>query len=295
VPDDAAATPVDGPAPQATRPAPLALRDVRAGYGRIEILHGIDLAVRRGAVTTLLGPNGAGKTTTLGVMSGLIAPRTGCVHVEGRHVNGAGAEAFARGGICHVREGRSIFPNLSVKDNLGVTAVKGEAADRLVEVAFTLFPRLKERSRQLAGTLSGGEKQMLALACGLGVDPAVLLIDELSMGLAPMTVAQLYEVVAEVAQTGVSVLVVEQFASLGLRFASHVYVMAHGTIIYDGPTGAAQAAIDEAYLGTTRCPSCSSSRCSGSCSAASTRSRRWGSCSRTRSPACSTSPTARSG
>ena len=239
-------------APPVTRPAPLALQRVRAGYGRIEVLHGIDLAVRRGEVTTLLGPNGAGKTTTLGVMSGLITPREGCVHVEGRHVNGAGAEVLARGGICHVREGRSVFPNLSVSDNLEVASVSGETADRSTEVAFALFPPLKERSNQIAGTLSGGEKQMLALACGLGVDPTVLLIDELSMGLAPLIVAQLYEVVAEVAQAGVAVLVVEQFATLGLKFASHVYVMAHGTIIYDGPTSAAEAAIHEAYLGAGR-------------------------------------------
>jgi branched-chain amino acid transport system ATP-binding protein len=240
------------PEPAAPLYAPLALRAVRAGYGRIEVLHGIDIAVRRGEVTALLGPNGSGKTTTLGVMSGLIRPASGCVHIEGRHVNGVAAEVFAQGGICHVREGRSIFPNLNVADNLAVTATKGDAADRVVEVAFTLFPALKDRRKQLAGTLSGGEKQMLALACGLGTDPSVLLIDELSMGLAPMIVGELYEAVSEVAGAGVSTLVVEQFATLGLRFASYAYVMAHGTMLYAGSSDGAANAIDEAYLGTTR-------------------------------------------
>ena len=121
-------------------------------------------------------------------MSGLLTPTRGCRHVQGRHLNHAGADALARLGICHIREGRSVFPNLSVADNLMVAASCGASLDRLTEVAFTLFPRLQERRKQLAGTLSGGEKQMLALARGLGTDPAVLLVDELSMGLAPLVV-----------------------------------------------------------------------------------------------------------
>jgi branched-chain amino acid transport system ATP-binding protein len=223
---------------------------VRAGYGRIEVLHGIDLQVRRGTLTALLGPNGAGKTTSLGVMSGLLTPFSGCLHVHGRHVNEADADALARLGICHIREGRSVFANLSVADNLVVAASVGTPMDRVTEVAYTLFPRLKERHKQLAGTLSGGEKQMLALARGLGTDPAVLLIDELSMGLAPIVVSELYEVVAEVARSGVSVLVVEQFATVGLRHASHAYVMAHGVVTYDGPSANAMDAVHAAYLGT---------------------------------------------
>jgi branched-chain amino acid transport system ATP-binding protein len=222
---------------------------VRAGYGRIEVLHGIDIAVARGSVTALLGPNGAGKTTTLHVMSGLITPWSGCRHVEGRHVNGASADELARIGVCHIREGRSVFPNLSVDDNLIVASSTGAPLERVREVAFGLFPRLEERRTQLAGTLSGGEQQMLALARGLGTDPAVLLVDELSMGLAPLIVDELYEAVAGIAQTGVSVLVVEQFASIGLRYASTVYVMAHGTVTYSGSADAAEAAIRDAYLG----------------------------------------------
>ena len=230
-------------------PAPLALHDVGAAYGRIEVLHGIDLAVRRGAVTALLGPNGAGKTTALAVMSGLLEPTRGCRHVEGRHLNGARADELARLGVCLIREGRSVFANLSVEDNLTVASSSGAPIERVTEVAYTLFPRLGERRRQLAGTLSGGEKQMLALARGLGTDPAVLLVDELSMGLAPLVVGELYESVAQVATKGVSVLVVEQFATVGLRHASDAYVMAHGVVTYAGPADQADDAVHRAYLG----------------------------------------------
>ena len=231
--------------------APLALHDVRAGYGRIEVLHGVNVEVERGSVTALLGPNGAGKTTTLNVMSGLLAPWSGCRHVQGRHVNRAAPEELARIGVCHVREGRSVFPNLSVADNLTVAASSGASLDRLREVTFAFFPKLRDRESQLAGTLSGGEKQMLALARGLGTDPAVLLIDELSMGLAPLVVGGLYEAVAEIARSGVSVLVVEQFATIGLRYASRVYVMAHGVLQYSGPSDGALDAVHAAYLGSS--------------------------------------------
>ena len=231
--------------------APIALHGVGAAYGRIEVLHGIDVHVRRGAVTALLGPNGSGKTTALAVMSGLLQPTRGCRHVEGRHLNGASADELARLGICHIREGRSVFANLSVQDNLTVAASAGAPIDRVTEVAFTLFPPLAERRRQLAGTLSGGEKQMLALARGLGTDPAVLLVDELSMGLAPLIVEDLYEAVAHVATLGVSVLVVEQFATIGLRYATTVHVMAHGSVTYSGASDGAMDAVHAAYLGRT--------------------------------------------
>ena len=243
------AEPVDEPTPV---PAcePLALHGVGGGYGRIEVLHGVDVAVRRGAVTALLGPNGAGKSTTLGLMSGLLTPWRGCRHVEGRHVNHATADELARIGVCHIREGRSVFPNLSVADNLSVATACGADHAHLEHVTYSLFPVLRERRRQLAGTLSGGERQMLALARGLGTDPSVLLVDELSMGLAPKIVNVLYEALDQVADTGVSVLVVEQFATIGLRCASHVYVMAHGVLTYDGPSAGAMDAVHAAYLGS---------------------------------------------
>ena len=227
----------------------LELRNARAGYGRIEILHGISVAVRPGELTALLGPNGAGKTTTLNTMSGLIKPRSGCRHVLGRHVNDATADQLARIGVCHVREGRSVFPNLTVADNLTVATSSGASIDRVRDVAFGVFPVLAQRRNQLAGTLSGGEKQMLALARGLGTDPAVLLIDELSMGLAPIIVGQLYETVGEIVAGGVSVLVVEQFAAVGLRYASYAYVLAHGVVTYAGPSDDADDAVHRAYLG----------------------------------------------
>lgn len=232
-------------------PPPIELRSVDAGYGRIDVVHGVSIAVRRGELTALLGPNGAGKTTALGVMSGLITPTRGCRHVQGRHVNDATAGELARIGVCHVREGRSVFPNLSVDDNLIVASSAGADLQRLREVAFTLFPVLKLRRAVMAGNLSGGERQMLALARGLGTDPAVLLVDELSMGLAPLIVEQLYEAVAQVAQVGVSVLAVEQFATVGLKYASHAYVMAHGSLTYSGPSAKAMDAVNAAYLGAS--------------------------------------------
>ncbi len=249
--EPATRSPVGPRAADRSEPAhPLELIDAHAGYGRIEVLHGVDLAVRRGQIVALLGPNGAGKSTALGVMSGLLSPRSGCRHVLGRHLNHATADELARIGVCHVREGRSIFPNLTVRDNLTVAASAGTPLARIEEIAYPLFPRLAERRQQQAGTLSGGEKQMLALARGLGTEPSVLLVDELSMGLAPIIVGELYESVVEVARSGVSVLIVEQFASIGLRVADHVHVMAHGTVTYSGPADGAAEAVDAAYLGS---------------------------------------------
>ena len=236
----------------ATDVSPLALVGAGAAYGRIEVLHGVDVAVPRHRVAALLGPNGAGKTTALSVMSGLMQPTRGCRHVDGRHLNRARADQLARIGVRHIREGRSVYPNLSVRDNLVVAASSGATTAELEDVAFSLFPQLKSRHTQLAGNLSGGEKQMLALARGLGANPSVLLIDELSMGLAPLVVAELYEAVARVAESGVSVLVVEQFARVGLRYASEAYVMAHGTVTYAGPSSGAEDAVYSAYLGSER-------------------------------------------
>ena len=161
----------------------LELRDVRAAYGKIEVLHGVDLQVPEGSVVALLGPNGGGKTTTLKVASGQMEPTAGCVHIAGRHVNGASPDMLARIGVCTIPEGRGIFPNLTVRENLRMVTYAGAGFDGVEETAYTRFPRLKERRGQLAGTLSGGEQQMLSIARGLTTNPALLLLDELSMGL----------------------------------------------------------------------------------------------------------------
>jgi branched-chain amino acid transport system ATP-binding protein len=225
------------------------LRGVRAAYGTIEVLHGVDLTVGPGEVLAVLGPNGAGKTTMLAVLAGLHPLAGGDVLVAGRRVNGAHGEALARAGLCLVPEGRGVFPNLTVRENLRMATYTGRRIAEVEEVAYGRFPRLGERRRQLAGTLSGGEQQMLALARGLASDPAVLLLDELSMGLAPLVVEQLYEQVASLARTGVSVLVVEQFAGVVLGVAHRAAIMLHGTIAEVGTPSEIHTKLSSAYLG----------------------------------------------
>lgn len=222
--------PPDGEAPI------LELDDVRAAYGDIEVVHGVSLSVPAGGVVALLGPNGAGKTTLLGVASGLLRPSGGTVRMCGHDMTGVSASDLARAGVCTVPEGRGIFPNLTVAENLLMATYTGVDRRELEEVAYTRFPRLGERRNQLVGTMSGGEQQMLAMARALGTNPALLLLDELSMGLAPRIVAQLYEQVAAIAADGVSVLVVEQFARSVLGVAHHAVVMAHGVVSWSGPT-----------------------------------------------------------
>jgi branched-chain amino acid transport system ATP-binding protein len=229
----------------------LELVGVRAAYGGIEVLHGVDLAVPRGAVVALLGANGAGKSTTVKVAAGLLPPTTGKVYVAGRDVTGASCHDLARIGICTIPEGRGVFPNLTVRENLWMATQVSGRLDSLEEGAYARFPLLGERRTQLAGSLSGGEQQMLALSRALVTDPAVLVLDELSMGLAPIVVGQLYESVAEIAASGVSVLVVEQFATIGLEYASYMYVMTHGVIRYRGTSDGAVDAVHAAYLGAS--------------------------------------------
>ena len=227
----------------------LELRDVRAAYGKIEVLHGVDLVVPQGSVVALLGPNGGGKTTTLKVASGQMVPTSGCVHVGGAHVNGASADALARLGVCTIPEGRGIFPNLTVRENLRMATFGGVEMGEVEEVAYARFPRLGERRSQLAGTLSGGEQQMLSLARGLAVNPALLLLDELSMGLAPIIVEQLYEIVAQIAKEGVSILVVEQFARTVLGVADYAAIMLHGRVTSVGQPADLEEELSAAYLG----------------------------------------------
>jgi branched-chain amino acid transport system ATP-binding protein len=223
--------------------------DLRAGYGRIEVVHGVSLALHPGEVLALLGPNGAGKSTTLAVAGGRIPLMAGHLHIAGRHVNGIEMGDVARAGICTIPEGRGVFPNLSVEDNLTVYSYAGVSVADIRERAFERFPHLAERRKQLAGTLSGGEQQMLALARGLTTDPAVLLIDELSMGLAPRIVEDLFAEVRRAADDGVAVLVVEQFAGMVLPVSDRAAVMVAGELVFDGDTVEAEALLVDAYLG----------------------------------------------
>jgi branched-chain amino acid transport system ATP-binding protein len=233
-------------------PAPLLeLANVRAAYGKIEVLHGVDLVVPEGSVVALLGPNGGGKTTTLKVASGQMAASSGCVHLAGRHVNGATADALARMGVCTIPEGRGIFPNLTVRENLRMVTFAGGSLSDVEDVAYTRFPRLGERRNQLAGTMSGGEQQMLAMARGLATDPGLLLLDELSMGLAPLIVEQLYEIVAQIAAEGVSILVVEQFARTVLGVADYAAIMLHGRVTSVGQPADLEEELSAAYLGAS--------------------------------------------
>ena len=230
-------------------PPLLELRDVHAAYGRIEVLHGVDLAVPEGSVFALLGPNGAGKTTTLNVCAGLMEPTAGTVYLAGRRVNGATPDQLARIGVCTIPEGRGIFPNLTVRENLRMMTFVGRSLADIEAVAYERFPRLSERRTQLAGTMSGGEQQMLAMARGLASDPALLLLDELSMGLAPLIVEELYAIVAQIAATGVSILVVEQFARTVLGVADYAAIMASGRIVKVGRPADLEAELSSAYLG----------------------------------------------
>jgi branched-chain amino acid transport system ATP-binding protein len=227
----------------------LQLAAVRAGYGRIDVLHGIDLDLMPGEVFALLGPNGAGKSTTLAVASGQITPSSGGLLLCGRDVTGVPPDALARAGVCLIPEGRGIFPNLTVAENLRMATYTGHSYHDVLELAFAQFPRLGERRKQTAGTMSGGEQQMLSMARALATEPAVLLIDELSMGLAPIIVDELYEHVRGIAASGLSILIVEQFAHEILGLADRAGIMLHGRLLHTGPPASIAGELSDAYLG----------------------------------------------
>jgi branched-chain amino acid transport system ATP-binding protein len=240
---------VSMPAP-ARAPAPIfELRDIRAGYGPIEVVHGVSLEVPAGSVVALLGPNGGGKTTLLNVCAGTLAPTAGEVRFDGAPVTLVSADGRARRGICTVPEGRGIFPNLSVRENLLMATQVGIPMNRIEEVAIAQFPRLGPKRKQLAGTLSGGEQQMLALARAFATDPKILLLDELSLGLAPIVVAELYEKVRELASGGLSILLVEQFARTALPIADAAAVVLQGVIAHQGSPAEMEEALSASYLG----------------------------------------------
>ncbi|GGP96652.1 branched-chain amino acid transport system ATP-binding protein [Actinomadura coerulea] len=238
-----------GPAAAASPEPLLELRGVRAGYGAIEVLHGVDLALRPGSLLALLGPNGGGKSTTMRVCAGLHPPTGGDLLFAGRRVNGVSAQDAARLGVCAIPEGRGIFPNLTVRENLWAATGTGARLEDLEERAYARFSILGERRHQLAGSLSGGEQQMLALSRALGSDPAVLLLDELSMGLAPMIVTRMYETVAELVEGGLSVLVAEQFARAVLPIADTAALMLHGRVVAAGPPAEIEDRLSSDYLG----------------------------------------------
>ena len=219
------------PRPPASEAVPaLEVRDIRAGYGDFDVLEGVSFDIPTGSVFALLGPNGAGKSTTLKVIAGLLEPTSGSVSICGRRVTGADADALARAGVCMVPEGKGIFPNLTVAENLRMATFTGTPLDDVQERAYGRFPRLAERRSQMAGTLSGGEQQMLSMARAMATDPLLLILDELSMGLAPIIVQDLYEQVAAIAAEGLTILVVEQFAHEVLGVADTAAIMLHGRI-----------------------------------------------------------------
>ena len=230
----------------------LSLDQVTTYYGQMRILEGISLNVREGELVCLLGGNASGKSTTLKTILGIVRPRSGRVLLDGRDVTQWPVPQRIATGIAIVPENRRLFGQLTVRENLELGAVlrRGESLTEDFDRVHELFPRLLERRSQMAGTLSGGEQQMLALARGLATDPALLILDELSIGLAPLIVEELYGRVAQVAEEGVAILVVEQFASIALGVASRVAVMMHGRVVHEGTPDEVESTLSQTYLGS---------------------------------------------
>lgn len=236
----------------------LKITDLHAAYGKVEVLHGITLEVPKGKVVTLIGSNGAGKTTTMRAISGMIKPKQGSVMLAGKDITGMESHNIARAGMAHSPEGRRVFANMSVTDNLILGAFPRFTRSRPrgdinldLEKALELFPRLKERQHQLAGTLSGGEQQMLAMARAVMLNPDVILLDEPSMGLAPILVEEVFRIILRLKEQGVTMLLVEQFAAAALNVADYGYVMENGRISVHGPAHSLKhdPAVQAAYLG----------------------------------------------
>jgi branched-chain amino acid transport system ATP-binding protein len=230
-------------------PPAVQLDGVSAGYGGIDVLKDINLTVPSGKVCAVLGPNGAGKSTALKVMSGQLAPSKGTASINGQPIAGVPTERLIRGGLCVIPEGRGIFPNLTVTENLRMASFSGASHADILEKSFQHFPQLANRRSQLAGKLSGGEQQMLSMARALAVSPSVLLVDELSMGLAPKVVETLYAVLAGIARQGLTILVAEQFAAEVLKVADSGALLINGRITYHGAPDVVGDMISSAYLG----------------------------------------------
>ena len=232
----------------------LAIDNLSVHYGAIQALHGVSIAVEQGEIVTLIGANGAGKSTTLRAVSGLVAPSAGTITFDGKDLAGLKPHTILRRGLAQVPEGRGIFPNLTVDENLDLGAFvrtnrKEVAADR--ERVFALFPRLKERIAQRAGTLSGGEQQMLAIGRALLARPRLLLLDEPSLGLAPQLVQTIFKIIREINASGTTIFLVEQNAHMALRVAHRAYVLEVGSVVMQGDakTLAASDEVKNAYLG----------------------------------------------
>ncbi|TDV35602.1 amino acid/amide ABC transporter ATP-binding protein 2 (HAAT family) [Paraburkholderia caballeronis] len=236
----------------------LTVEAAHAGYGSTEVLHGISLNVAKGSVVSLIGSNGAGKTTTMRMISGMLRAKGGRVMLNGRDITGYDAHRIARLGLAHSPEGRRVFPTLSVRDNLELGAFsrfvgargKGDIRGDL-DHAMDLFPVLRRRATQLAGTLSGGEQQMLAMARAIMLNPDVVLLDEPSMGLAPLLVDEVFRTIERLRRDGVTMLVVEQFAAAALQVSDYGYVLENGRITIEGPAASLRdnPAVRAAYLG----------------------------------------------
>jgi len=230
----------------------LTVEDLHVSYGSIEALKGISFEVEEGEIVALLGANGAGKTTTLRTLSGLLSPTAGAIIMDGRRIEGTRADLVVGLGLGHVPEGRRIFPRMSVHENLQMGAYRhrGEVKGDLERI-FTLFPELQGRRTQLGGTLSGGEQQMLAIGRALMSRPRLLLLDEPSMGLAPLIVARIFDIIREINDRDTTVLLVEQNAAQALRLANRGYVLETGEIVMadQAPALLANPRVREAYLG----------------------------------------------
>jgi branched-chain amino acid transport system ATP-binding protein len=235
-------------------PALLKVRAIEAHYGRIRALKGVSLHVPEGSVVALLGSNGAGKTTTLRVISGLLRPTRGRVEFDRRSIDRLGAEQLVRAGIAHVPEGRQLFPGLTVRENLRLGAYTRRNAGAVrsdMERVFGYFPRLAERINQLAGTLSGGEQQMLAIGRALMARPRLLLLDEPSLGLAPLLIKEIFRIIAEIRAAGTTVLLVEQNVHMALAVADYGYLLESGRLVLSGSSAALRERkeVQHAYLG----------------------------------------------
>ena len=235
----------------------LKVTDLKVSYGGIEALKGISFEVEQGQIVTLIGANGAGKSTTLRTISGLVKPASGKIEFEGRDITGMDPQKIVSAGVALVPEGRRVFDNLTVRENLKIGAYLRKDADGIkkdMEYVFSLFPRLRERDWQLAGTLSGGEQQMLAVGRAMMTRPKLMMMDEPSLGLAPLVVRDIFSIIHVLSESGITILLIEQNANAALRCANTGYVLETGRITMSG-TGESllnDQRVRDAYLGTSK-------------------------------------------